>query len=59
MKGEFQMKRNFLSLTQVKRSPVQSQSGRVGYFILWLMGAPIGLLLLLWVLLGNNIFGAG
>ncbi len=53
------MKRNFLSLTQVKRSPVQSQSGRVGYFILWLMGAPIGLLLLLWVLLGNNIFGAG
>ena len=36
-----------------------SQSGRVGYLIMYLMGAPIGLLLLLWVLLGNNIFGAG
>ena len=35
------------------------ESGRVGYFILWLMGAPVGLLLLLWVIFGNNLFGAG
>lgn len=36
-----------------------SESGRVGYFVLWLMGAPAGLLLLMWVLLGNSIFGPG
>jgi hypothetical protein len=35
------------------------QSGRVGYLVLYLMGVPIGLLLLMWVLLGNNIFGPG
>ncbi len=33
--------------------------GKVGYLVLWLMGAPAGLLILLWLLLGNNIFGAG
>ena len=36
-----------------------SESGRVGYFVLYLLGAPIGLVLLLWVVLGDNIFGAG
>lgn len=35
------------------------EHGRVGYFILWLMGAPVGLLLLLWVIFGNNLFGRG
>jgi hypothetical protein len=35
------------------------ESGRVGYLVLYLMGAPIGLLLLLWVILGDNIFGPG
>ena len=35
------------------------EQGRVGYLVLYLMGVPVGLLLLLWVLLGNNIFGAG
>jgi hypothetical protein len=35
------------------------QSGRVGYFVLYLMGVPVGLLLLMWVVLGNNIFGPG
>ncbi len=35
------------------------EQGRIGYLVLWMMGAPVGLLLLLWVLLGNNIFGAG
>ena len=35
------------------------ETGRVGYLILYLLGAPIGLLLLLWVLLGDNIFGPG
>lgn len=33
--------------------------GRIGYLIMWLMGAPIGLLLLLWVILGDNIFSRG
>jgi len=35
------------------------ESGRVGYLVLYLLGAPVGLLLLLWVLLGNNLIGAG
>lgn len=36
-----------------------SEQGRVGYLVLWMLGAPVGLLLLMWVLLGNNIFSAG
>ncbi len=39
--------------------PRPNESGRIGYLVLYLMGAPIGLLLLLWVLLGNNLIGAG
>ena len=35
------------------------ESGRVGYLVLYLMGVPIGVLLLLWVLLGDNLIGAG
>jgi hypothetical protein len=35
------------------------ESGRIGYLVLYLMGVPIGLLLLLWVLLGNNLLGPG
>jgi len=37
----------------------RNESGRVGYLVLYLMGVPIGLLLLMWVLLGNNIFSPG
>ena len=36
-----------------------ADSGRVGYLVLWLLGAPIGLLLLLWVILGNNLIAPG
>jgi hypothetical protein len=36
-----------------------NESGRIGYLVLYLMGVPIGVLLLLWVLLGNNLIGAG
>lgn len=35
------------------------ESGRVGYLVLWLMGAPVTLLLLLWVIFGNNLIGQG
>lgn len=35
------------------------ESGRIGYLVLYLMGVPVGLLLVMWVLLGNNIFGPG
>lgn len=38
---------------------LKNEHGRVGYLIMYLMGVPVGLLLLLWVVLGNNIFGAG
>jgi hypothetical protein len=43
----------------MKRERFRGQSGRVGYLVLWFMGAPITLLLVLWVLLGDNIFTAG
>src|SRR5262249_8923985 len=36
-----------------------SESGRIGYLVLYLMGVPVGVLILLWVLLGNNIFAPG
>jgi len=35
------------------------ERGRVGYLVLYLLGAPVGLLLLLWVILGNNLFAPG
>jgi hypothetical protein len=35
------------------------ETGRIGYLVLYLMGVPIGVLLLLWVLLGNNLIGPG
>ena len=42
------------------RLPIaEAEQGRVGYLVLWLMGAPVGLLLLLWVLFGNNLIGKG
>jgi hypothetical protein len=37
----------------------RSESGRIGYLVLYLMGVPIGVLILLWVLLGNNLLGPG
>lgn len=37
----------------------QNESGRIGYFVLYMMGVPVGLLLLLWALLGDNIIGPG
>lgn len=36
-----------------------NESGRVGYLVLYLLGVPFGLLLLLWVLLGDNLIGPG
>jgi len=44
---------------EVKQFRGNPEAGRVGYFVLWLMGAPVGLLVLLWLVLGNNIFGTG
>ena len=36
-----------------------NEAGRVGYLVMYMLGAPVGLLLLLWVILGDNIFGPG
>lgn len=41
------------------RDLMKNEHGRVGYLVLYLMGAPVGLLLLLWVLLGSNLLGPG
>ena len=38
---------------------MNNENGKVGYLVLWLMGAPAGFLFILWLFLGNNIFGAG
>lgn len=38
---------------------LNNESGRIGYAVMYFMGVPIGLILLLWVILGNNIFTAG
>jgi len=37
----------------------EQESGRIGYLVLYLMGVPVGLLIVLWLILGNNIFGPG
>lgn len=41
------------------KSRYLQEQGRIGYVILWLMGAPAGLLFIAWLFLGNNIFGPG
>ena len=38
---------------------LHDESGRIGYLVLYFLGAPIGLLLLLWVLLGDNLLTPG
>ncbi|SMF97789.1 hypothetical protein SAMN02949497_0052 [Methylomagnum ishizawai] len=40
------------------RSP-WSERGRVAYLILYALGLPVGVLLVLWVIFGNNLFGPG
>ena len=37
----------------------KDEGGRIGYFVLYLMGVPLGVLLLLWALLGDNLIGRG
>jgi hypothetical protein len=41
------------------KTDVRSETGRVGYLVVYLMGVPIGLLLLMYLFLGANIFGPG
>lgn len=36
-----------------------AQQGRVGYLVLWLLGAPLPLLFLLWVFFGDNLMAPG
>jgi hypothetical protein len=38
---------------------LRDESGRIGYLVLYMLGAPIGLLLLLWVIFGNNLIARG
>lgn len=38
---------------------LKNEQGRVGYLVLWMLGAPVTLLLILWVLLGDNLIGPG
>jgi hypothetical protein len=35
------------------------QGGRIGYVVLYLLGVPVGLLIILWLILGNNLIGPG
>ena len=43
----------------IKAFKIKSEAGKVGYFILWLMGAPLGLLIILWLIFGSNLIGPG
>ncbi len=36
-----------------------AKQGKVGYVLLWILGAPGGLLFLLWLFLGDNLIGRG
>ena len=38
---------------------LKDESGRIGYVVLYFLGVPVGLLLVLWVLLGDNLMTAG
>ncbi len=40
-------------------SLLRDESGRVGYLVLYFMGVPIGLIMLLWVIFGNNLVTPG
>jgi hypothetical protein len=42
-----------------KNNRILDESGRIGYVLLYFMGVPVGILLLMWALLGDNIIGAG
>jgi hypothetical protein len=60
--NDFRVAQRVLSAEPMKTTTLPNragESGRVGYLVLYMLGAPVGLLILLWVLLGNNIFGPG
>jgi hypothetical protein len=40
-------------------SHLNNESGRIGYAVLYFMGVPIGLIILLWVVFGNNLLTPG
>ena len=44
---------------EARMKRLTDEAGRIGYLVLYMLGAPVGLLVLLWVLLGDNIFGRG
>jgi len=46
-------------MAKQKKTERDGESGRVGYLVLYLMGVPVGILILLWVLLGNNLLTPG
>jgi hypothetical protein len=37
----------------------KTENGRIGYLVLYMLGAPVGLLIFLWVILGDNLIGKG
>ncbi|BBL77400.1 hypothetical protein [Methylomagnum ishizawai] len=39
--------------------PPWAEQGRVAYLVLYAMGVPVGVLLVLWLIFGNNLFGPG
>lgn len=34
-------------------------AGRIGYLVLYLLGVPFGVLVILWLILGNNLLAPG
>lgn len=42
-----------------KQYSPKAEQGKIAYLILYLLGAPVGLLIVLWLIFGNNLFGPG
>ena len=40
-------------------SHLTNATGPIGYAVLYFMGVPIGLILVLWVIFGNNLLTPG
>lgn len=48
-----------MKLQDLRIKETLDEAGRVGYLVLYLLGAPVGLLLVLWVIFGDNLIGRG
>ncbi len=46
-------------MSQNKHDLPKAEQGKIGYVVLYFLGVPIGLLIILWFIFGNNLIGPG